>query len=322
MKAVQLVAYGDAVEGVEVREIAEPDAPGAGEVLVATKYAPINFNDLMVVWGVYPWKPEPPETLGNEGMGTVVSVGAGVTAVKPGDRVVLPLFSRTWRERQLARAEDLIVLPPEADAQQAAMVAINGATAAMLLDSFVDLQPGDAVAYNAATSGLGRWVAALARRRGLKTIGLVRRAEDVETVRASSGCEIVIPDGEEIGGYAQQLAGASVRLALDGVGGASVDRLLKLLTERGTIVVYGAASGKPMEVSAGTLIFKRVKVEGFYEGHPDRAVRVGPILHDLVRLLGPDGVKQPIAAVYPVPQAKEAVAHAVKGGKVLLSFGA
>jgi NADPH:quinone reductase-like Zn-dependent oxidoreductase len=321
MKAVQLVAYGDAVEGVEVRDIAEPDAPGAGEVLVATKYAPINFNDLMVVWGIYPWKPEPPETLGNEGMGSVVSVGTGVTAIKPGDRVLLPLFSRTWRERQLARAEDLIVLPPEADAQQAAMVTINGATAAMLLDSFVDLQPGDAVAYNAATSGLGRWVAALARRRGLKTIGLVRRAEDVETVRASSGCEIVIPDGEEIGAYAQQLAGANVRLALDGVGGASVDRLLKLLSERGTIVAYGAASGKPMEVSAGTLIFKRIKVEGFYEGHPDRAVRVGPILRDLVRLLGPDGVKQPIAAVYPVSQAKAAVAHAVRGGKVLLSFG-
>jgi hypothetical protein len=47
MKAVQVVKYGDAVEGVELREVPEPDAPKPGEVLVGVEFSPINFNDLM-----------------------------------------------------------------------------------------------------------------------------------------------------------------------------------------------------------------------------------------------------------------------------------
>jgi hypothetical protein len=53
MKAVQVVKYGDAVEGVELREVPEPDVPKIGEVLVGVEFSPINFNDLMVVWGIY-----------------------------------------------------------------------------------------------------------------------------------------------------------------------------------------------------------------------------------------------------------------------------
>ena len=90
MKAVQVVKYGDAVEGVELREVPEPDAPKPGEVLVGVEFSPINFNDLMVVWGIYSWRPELPATMGNEGAGKVVAVGEGVTAVKVGDRVILP----------------------------------------------------------------------------------------------------------------------------------------------------------------------------------------------------------------------------------------
>jgi NADPH:quinone reductase-like Zn-dependent oxidoreductase len=319
MKAVQLIAYGDAAEGLRLCEIDEPGAPGPDEALVATLFAPINFNDLMVAWGIYAWKPELPETLGNEGMGRVIAVGAGVSQVQPGDLVVLPFMARTWREQLIVPAASLVVLPAGADPHQAAMIAINGATVAMLLDDFVDLRPGDAVVYNAAGSGLGHWVAVLAKRRGLRTIGLIRRSADAKKVRAS-GCEVVIADDEDASVIAPRIAGLTVRLALDGVGGPAVDRLLQCLGERGTLVAYAAASGQPMHVSAQHLIFKRIRVEGFFEGHPDRSARIVPLLRDLVHLIGADGVAQPVAAVYPLSALKEAVAHAVGGGKVLLSF--
>ena len=102
--------------------------------------------------------------------------------MKVGDRVVLPFTVRKWQQRVLVPAEELIVVPPDADPQQAAMMAINPVTAALLLDQYVDLQPGNAVAYNAATSGLAQWLAALAGKRGVRTIGLVCRREDVERV--------------------------------------------------------------------------------------------------------------------------------------------
>ena len=104
MKAVQVVKYGDAVEGVELREVPEPAAPKPGEALVRVEFSPINFNDLMVVWGIYAWRPELPATMGNEGAGKVIAVGEGVTAVKVGDRVILPFTVRKWQQRVLVPA--------------------------------------------------------------------------------------------------------------------------------------------------------------------------------------------------------------------------
>ena len=184
MKAVQVVKYGDAVEGIELREVPEPAAPKSGEVLVGVEFSPINFNDLMVVWGIYAWKPELPATMGNEGAGKVIAVGDGVTSVKVGDRVILPSTVRKWQHRVLVPAEELIVVPPDADPQQAAMMAINPVTAALLLDQYVDLQPGDAVVYNAATSGLPQWLAALAGGAACEPLGWYAAAR---TSSASSG---------------------------------------------------------------------------------------------------------------------------------------
>ena len=319
MKAVQAVKYGDAVEGVELREVPEPNAPKTGEVLVAVEFSPINFNDLMVVWGIYSWRPELPATMGNEGAGKVLAVGEGVTAVKVGDRVILPFTVRKWQQRVLVRAEELIVVPPDADPQQAAMMAINPVTAALLLDQYVDLQPGDAVAYNAATSGIARWLAALAGKRGVRTIGLVRRREDVERVN-QVGCEIVVVDDEEIRAVQARLQGLNVRLAFDVIGGASAGRLLHLLSPKGKLVTYGVVSGKPMELPGSLLIWNQLSVEGFFEGHPHILPKIAPVLRELVKMIGPGGIRQPIAATYPIDQVKEAVAHAVKGGRILLSL--
>ena len=319
MKAVQVVKYGDAVEGVEVREVAEPGAPKTGEVLVGVEFSPINFNDLMVIWGIYAWRPELPATMGNEGVGKVVAIGEGVTAVKAGDRVILPFTVKKWQQRVVVPAEELVVVPPDADPQQAAMMAINPVTAALLLDEYVNLQPGDAVAYNAATSGLAQWFAALAGKRGVRTIGLVRRREDIERVKRG-GCEFVVADDEELGAVQARLQGLNVRLGLDVIGGASAGRLLHLLGPKGKLVTYGVVSGKSMELPGSLLIWKQLSVEGFFEGHPHILPKIAPLLRDLVKMIGPGGIRQPIAATYPIDQVKEAVAHAVKGGRVLLSL--
>jgi NADPH:quinone reductase-like Zn-dependent oxidoreductase len=319
MKAVQVVKYGDAVEGVELREIPEPGAPRPGQALVGVEFSPINFNDLLVVWGTYSWKPELPAIMGNEGAGKVIAVGEGVTSLKVGDRVVLPFTVRKWQQLVLVPAEELVVVPPDADPQQAAMMAINPVTAALLLRDYVALQPGDAVAYNAATSGLAQWLAALARQRGVRTIGLVRRREGVERVK-EGGCEIVVADDEDIGAAQARLRGLNVRLALDVISGPSAGRLLHLLSPQGKLVTYGVVSGKPMELPGSLLIWNQLSVEGFYEGHPHILPKIGPVLRELVDMIGPGGIRQPITAIYPVDQVKEAVAHAVQGGKILLKL--
>src|ERR1700719_1961275 len=112
-----------------------------------------------------------------KGVGRVIAVGPRVASVKVGDRVLAPFSSFTWRERMVVSANGPLALPPDADSQQLAVPAINPPTAALVLSEYVNLKPGDWVVQNSANSGVGRWVIAFAKTRGLKTINIVRRPE-------------------------------------------------------------------------------------------------------------------------------------------------
>lgn len=321
MKAVHLTGYGDPVENLELRDVAEPPAPGPGEALVGVEYAPINFNDLMVPWGTFPWHPETPAVIGNEGGGTVLAVGDGVTAVKPGDRVVLPITSGTWRERLVVPAGALAVVPSGADPRQAALLGINATTASLLLDDQVDLQPGDAIVYNAANSGLARWLVALARRKDVRTIGLIRRAADVEGVKAG-GCDVVIVDDEPIGQAQTRISGLNVRLGLDVLAGPAAGRVFDLISPGGKLINYGAVTQKPLELSAVPLTFKGIAVEGFFLGMPETARKAFATLPALGDILAAERIEQPIAATYPIDGIKDALRHSLKGGRILLAMAA
>src|SRR6267378_2655892 len=155
MRAVQLTAYGNPVEGLTHVEIPAPDAPGPNQVLVGVEFCPIDPSDLLLAKGVYALRPALPTVIGNEGVGRVLDVGPGVRNVKVGDRVLPPLSSFTWRERMVISADGLFALPPDADPQQLAMLAINPPTAALLLSEYVNLKPGQWVMQNAANSGVG-----------------------------------------------------------------------------------------------------------------------------------------------------------------------
>src|SRR5713101_1442585 len=112
MRAVQLTAFGNPVDGLEYVDIPEPDPPGPNQVLIGVEFSPINPNDLMVAQGIYAYRPPLPTVIGNEGVGRVLAVGWGVESVKVGDRVLAPLSSFTWRERMVISAGGLSTLPP------------------------------------------------------------------------------------------------------------------------------------------------------------------------------------------------------------------
>ena len=90
MRAVQLTAFGNPVDGLECVDIPEPDTPGPNQVLIGVEYSPINPNDLMVAQGIYAFRPPLPAVIGNEGVGRVLAVGPGVENVRLGDRVLAP----------------------------------------------------------------------------------------------------------------------------------------------------------------------------------------------------------------------------------------
>ncbi|MGF6905311.1 zinc-dependent alcohol dehydrogenase family protein [Paraburkholderia sp. GAS348] len=321
MRAIQLSKYGDVANGMGVVELPEPAAPGNGEVLIAVEYVPVNQNDLLVLAGQFPVHPELPSVVGNEGVGTVLQVGPGVENVKVGDRVVPPLYSLTWREKMIVPADGLFALPPEADVQQLAMLRINPASAALLLSEYAELQPGDWVAQNAANSAVGRSVIAIAKSRGLRTVNLVRRAELVGELKAY-GADVVVLDDENASEAVRQAAGnATIKLALCGISGAATARLGRLLAPKGKLVSYAVMSGD-INVTFNVLdfIFGDISLHGFYEDRREYEPKMPEILSESARLIAEGKLHVPVAAVYPMAQFKEAIAHVQRGGKVLLKI--
>src|SRR5256885_3930045 len=112
MRAALIKAFGEPTDVLELADIPEPSGPAAGEVLIGVEYAPINMNDLYVIQGVFPVRPSLPSVVGNEGVGRVLAVGSGVTHLKVGDRVLIPLYAFSWRERLVVPAAGLFCLPP------------------------------------------------------------------------------------------------------------------------------------------------------------------------------------------------------------------
>src|SRR5712672_2533481 len=191
MQAIQLTKYGKPEEGLRLVEIAEPGDPKSGQILIRVEYAPINDSDLLVTSGLYAGQPKLPSVVGNEGAGKVVAGGDGVQNVNVGDRVVVPRGVFSWAEKVLAPAEEAIVLPAEIDPQQASMLSINPPAAALLLEEFVPLKPGDWIVQNAANSGVGRAVIVFAKQMGVRTINIVRRSELVHELK-EIGADIVL----------------------------------------------------------------------------------------------------------------------------------
>ena len=215
-------------------------------------------------------------------------------------------------------ADGLFALPRDADPRQLSMLAINPPTAALLLSEYVSLKPGDWVVQNAANSGVGRWVIAFAKRRGLKTVNIVRRPELVPELEEIGG-DLVVVDSRDVSERIKAAVGhAELRLALDGVSGPATGVLAATLSPRGTLVSFAAMSSNPMSISPLDIIFKPVTMRGFFMGHPEFAAKLAPAAAQAAEMIASGQVHIPVAATYALSSIKEAVAHAQRGGKILL----
>ena len=172
MKAIQLKAYGPPVENISAVEINDIGAISNDEVVIEVLYSPVNPSDLLLAKGTYPIQPALPSVIGGEGVGRVVSIGSSVSTVKRGDIVTIPFGTFAWSEKIVAKAAGLIVLPGNVDLQQAAMLSINPPTAVLLLEEFVPLNSGDWVVLNAANASVSHSIIAVAKSKGIKTLGL------------------------------------------------------------------------------------------------------------------------------------------------------
>ena len=316
MRAIQIAQFGNPSDVVRVVDLPEPPAPGAGEVKVAVEYSPLNLHDLVLVTGQL-LRPPLPRVLGNEGIGRIVEVGGGVDMVEVGDLVALPLLAGAWREQLVLSAIGLFRLP-EGNVEQLSMVSGNPATAGLILSEYADLEPGDWVVQNAANSGVGRSLIALAKTRGFRTINLARN-ESTFADLTKSGADIVhLDDASAAEDVRREIGDARIALAVDSVGGDGVGRLVDLLSDGGWLLTYAAATGHPMSINAMSLIGKHLTVRGFSVGTFDYATKVLPVIREAAPLVASGALFVPPAAVFDLGDIHSAVQRLELGGKILL----
>ncbi len=319
MKAVQIKSFGDPLTVLEVAEIPEPRLPGPNEALLGIEMAPVNKHDLLLVNNALGAGPALPAIVGNEGFGRVLAAGQEVKHVKTGDRVLAPLFSGTWREKMTVPASALFPLP-DGDPQQFSMLGSNPPTAALILSEYIQLKKGDWVVQNAANSGVGRSLIALAKARGLRTINFVRRGELVNELKAAGGDVVLVEQPGAVEEALRFVGDGSVRLGVDGVGGQSTGLLTQALSPGGLLVAYAAISGTPFAINTKQLIFKQLKLQGMFLGHFDYEKKVVPAQREAAPLVASGALYVPVAEVYPIAKIKEAVSHLLRGGKILMEI--
>jgi trans-2-enoyl-CoA reductase len=324
MRAVQQARFGPPAE---VLELVDQQLPSLGdnEVSIGVEATPIHTGDLANIAGdktmirtVTPGEElvtELPQVPGIEGIGRVTAVGAAVSRFAIGDRVYLPLQCGSWRE--VVHGDAGSVFPaPEGDPIQLSLI-INAFTADIALQDLAPLKPGDWFVQNSANSNVGRVLITLAHRRGFKTLNIVRREALVDEL-LELGADVVLVDGPDLAArVAEATDGAPLPVGLDGVGGEATGQLAACLDDEASVYNMGHMSSLSCQIPSWVLLYKQVKIRGFYAGYnissrsPEQQAAM---IEELAGLIGSGVLKAKIAATYPLTEFRQAVTHAMQDG--------
>jgi len=240
VRAVIVHEYGG-TETLRVEDVPIPE-PGANQVRVRVEASGVNFIDLYQLRGWY--KVKLPHALGLEAGGVVDAVGSGVTDFRAGDRVACASAPGTYGEYTIAPAARVVPLPDDLDTKTATALMSQGITAhAMALGAF-PLRPERVALIHAGAGGVGLLLTQIAKRAGARVITTVSTEAKAALSRAAGADDVIVYSQVDFEPEVRRLTGgAGVHVVYDSVGKDTFDRSLNVLRPRGTLVLFGQASG-------------------------------------------------------------------------------
>ena len=265
MRAVVIRDTSDRTVGIE--EVPDP-APKPDQVIVDARVCGVNFTDLLSLDGKYQNNPPVPFTPGKDAAGIVSAVGADVTSLKAGDRVVAHVVHGGLAEK-VACAEGLCFPLPDGVAfDAAAAMGLAYQTAYHALTTRGNLQDGEIVLVNGASGGVGMAAVNLAKPLGAGTVlaGLssLGKADAVRAAGADAAIDLTRENlRESLRAQVYEATGRrAVNLAFDLVGGQAFDAALRAIGDEGRAVVAGFTSGSIPQIRTNYLLLKNIGVLG------------------------------------------------------------
>lgn len=273
-KRIQFSAHG----GPEVLEYVDfdPKDPAAGEVQISNKAIGINYIDTYIRGGLYPVS-QFPSGLGTEASGVVTKVGAGVTSIEVGDRVVYAQSALgAYSSVHNVPAEKVALLPNAISFEQGAASFLKGLTVHYLLRQTYEIKAGEIFLFHAAAGGVGQIACQWAKALGAKLIGTVGSDAKAERAKQAGAWATINYQTEDIAQRVAELTqGEKVNVVYDSVGKSTWLASLDNLKKRGLMVSFGNASGPVTGVDLGILNQKgslyvtRPSLNGYINNHQD-----------------------------------------------------
>lgn len=316
-------------EVLEPADVAAP-VPGPGEVLVRAEAIGVGWPDVLIRTGVYKWMPPLPTSPGSDMAGRIAALGAGVSNLGVGQKVLVT--ARELSQRGGCYAEVLAVpatapfpLPEAVDLDAAACLPNYQVAWAMLRD-VLQSRKLRSIFIAGAAGGVGSAAVQLARHLDLMVIGSVSSAAKERFVREQGADHIVNYRSENpLSRVLELTGGRGVDLALDHVGGPGLVDCLKMLAPMGTLVSYNAVAGLPPTDLFGemrALLAKSLTLRCFSMHVLDNdPVLRRQIMTEVIELLARGAIRPAISARLPLVQAAEAHRMIERGdslGKILL----
>jgi NADPH2:quinone reductase len=265
MKALLCTRYGTP-DDLELADIADPK-PGPGGAVVRIAAAALNFFDTLIIAGKYQYKPEMPFSPAAEFAGTVESVGAGVTSLAAGDRVLGYSGYGAARERIALAADKLVKLPAGLDFDRAAGVSVTYGTTLYALKDRAHLKAGETLAVLGASGGVGVAAVELGKLMGARVIACASSAEKLAFAKkhgADAGIDYAKEDLKDALRAATGGNGANV--IYDPVGGPYAEAALRSIAWEGRYLVVGFAAGDIPKLPLNLVLLKSADVLGVFWG--------------------------------------------------------
>lgn len=300
MYCIRIHEHGG-LDKLVLEEISTP-AIGPADVLVGVKATSLNHLDLWVRQGLPGVKFRLPIIPGVDAAGVVVNIGAAVSHVAVGDRVVVAQgiscghcvhclngsdnlckdYLLIGEHRDGADAEYLSVpgrnvlkLPAAVSFDQAAAGALVFLTAWQMLVDKARVQPGEDVLVVGAGSGVGSAAIQIAKLHGARVIATTSTAAKAEHAKKLGADEVIDYRKQNVADEVRKLtAKRGVDVVFEHVGAAVWEDCIRSLTKGGRLVTCGATSGHEAKTDLRYVFYKQLQILGSTMGRKGDLVKI------------------------------------------------